>query len=107
MPEGLMNTVLVMNLKGWGIRQAVREVGESERLREACLLEVGEPVYPRSVVSKFIRELVKVIQAVFGGKVVQLLKRIKAGRLVAVLDTFFHKAWSKRNRGRPSRLLRQ
>jgi len=92
-----MNMALVMNLKGWGIRQAIREVGGNERLREACLIQEDEEVYPRSVVSRFIRRLEKVIQAIFEGEVVQLLKRIKARRLVAVLDAIFQKAWSRRD----------
>ena len=68
------------------------------RLRRLCLIKTGEPAYPRSVLSRFIRKvgednLTKIIEE----KVVKLLTSNDARIVDAVLDASFVKAWSTRH----------
>jgi len=68
------------------------------RLRRLCLIKTGEPAYPRSVLSRFIRKvgednLTKIIEE----KVVKLLTSNDARIVDVVLDASFVKAWSTRH----------
>jgi len=68
------------------------------RLRRLCLIKTGEPAYPRSVLSRFIRKvgednLTKIIEE----KVVKPLKRNDAREVDSVFDASFIKAWSTRH----------
>jgi len=68
------------------------------RLRRLCLIKTGEPAYPRSVLSRFIRKvgednLTKIIEE----KVVKLLTSNDARIVDVALDASFAKAWSTRH----------
>lgn len=96
-PEGKMNMWLLMLLKGWSIRKCIREVKASREYREFCLIKEGEKVYSRSRMSDFIDRIKNYAEEIFYYKVVQLLKRIRAKRIIACMDASFHKAYSRRD----------
>ena len=80
------------------LREMTRLLDSDPRLRKLCLVKTGEAGYPRSVLSRFSRKLgegnlTKIIEE----KVVKLLKSNHAGKIDAVLDTSFIKAWSTRH----------
>jgi len=101
-PEGKMNMWLLMLLKGWSIRRCIREVKASREYREFCLIEEGEKVYSRSRMSEFIDRMKKHAEDIFYHKAVQLLKRVRAKRIIACIDASFHKAYSRRDSENPS-----
>ena len=87
-----------MRMKVRSLREMSRLLDVDPRLRRLCLIKTGEPAYPRSVLSRFIRKvgednLTKIIEE----KVVKLLKRNDAKDVDAVLDASFIKAWSTRH----------
>lgn len=91
-----------MLLKGWSIRRCIREVKASSEYREFCLIQEWGKVYSRSRMSDFIDRIKKHAEEIFYHKVVQLLKRIRAERIVACMDASFHKAYSKRDPKKPN-----
>jgi len=101
-PEGKMNMWLLMLLKGWSIRRCIREVKASSEYREFCLIQERGKVYSRSRMSDFIDRIKEHAEEIFYHKVVQLLKRIRARRIVACMDASFHKAYSKRDPKNPN-----
>lgn len=101
-PEGKMNMWLLMLFKGWSMRKCIREVKASKEHREFCLIKDGENVYSRSRMSDFIDRMKKQAEDIFYHKVVQLLKRMRAKKVVACMDVSFHKAYSKRDPMNPN-----
>jgi hypothetical protein len=80
------------------LREMSRLLDVDPRLRRLCLIKTGEPAYPRSVLSRFIRKvgednLTKIIEE----KVVKLLTSNDARIVDVVLDASFVKAWSTRH----------
>ncbi|MCJ7431482.1 transposase [Candidatus Bathyarchaeota archaeon] len=80
------------------LREMSRLLDVDPRLRRLCLNKTGEPAYPRSVLSRFIRKvgednLTKIIEE----KVVKLLTSNDARIVDVVLDASFVKAWSTRH----------
>jgi len=88
-----------MRMKGVrSLREMSRLLDVDPRLRRLCLIKTGEPAYPRSVLSRFIRKvgednLTKIIEE----KVVKLLTSNDARIVDVVLDASFVKAWSTRH----------
>jgi len=88
-----------MRMKGVrSLRELSRLLDVDPRLRRLCLIKTGEPAYPRSVLSRFIRKvgednLTKIIEE----KVVKLLTSNDARIVDVVLDASFVKAWSTRH----------
>jgi transposase len=88
-----------MRMKGVrSLREMTRLLDTDIRLRKLCLIKKGEPAYPRSVLSRFIRKfgeenLTKIIEE----KVVKLLKQNEVKEVDSVFDASFIKAWSIRH----------
>ena len=97
-PVGVLRTFIIMRMKGVrSLREMERILDVDQRLRRLCLIKASEAAYPRSVLSRFIRNvgednLNKIIEQ----KVIKLLKNNDTRDFDAVFDASFIKAWSIR-----------
>ena len=98
-PQGVFRAFIVMRMKGVrSLREMARQLNVDPRLRRLCLIGEGEKGYPRSVLSRFTRRVgAERLRRIIREKVVDLLKRNRAGEVDAVLDASFIKAWSRRH----------
>jgi len=98
-PQGVFRAFIVMRMKGVrSLREMARLLNVDPRLRRLCLIGEGEKGYPRSVLSRFTRRVgAERLRRIIREKVVDLLKRNRAGEVDAVLDASFIKAWSRRH----------
>ena len=98
-PLGVFRAFIVMRMKGVrSLREMARLLNVDPRLRRLCLIGEGEKGYPRSVLSRFTRRVgAERLRRIIREKVVELLKRNRAGDVDAVLDASFIKAWSIRH----------
>jgi transposase len=80
------------------LREMTRLLDADLRLRKLCLLKDYEPGYPRSVLSRFTREIGEDnLNKIIDEKVVKLLKIHQTKEVDIVLDASFIKAWSTRD----------
>ncbi|HUT16886.1 MAG TPA: hypothetical protein VMW84_01145, partial [Acidobacteriota bacterium] len=75
------------------LREMTRLLDTDPRLRKLCLIKQNEPAYPRSVLSRFTREVgEEKLNKIIDEKVIKLLKTSQTRDVDALFDASFIKA---------------
>jgi hypothetical protein len=98
-PLGIFRTFIIMRMRGFrSLREMTRLLDIDQRLRKLCLIQTGEPAYPRSVLSRFTKKVGEDnLNRIIDEKVISLLRSNQTEEVDVVLDASFIKAWSTRD----------